>query len=187
MKNIAVILAGGNGSRTGFETPKQFFKVAGKTVLEHTLDVFQKHKCIDEIAVVSHVNFISKIEDSVNKYRLTKVKKILSGGSERYLSSWSAIQAYEDLEDCNLIFHDAVRPLVSERIIDDVIDALTNGYEAVDVAIPAVDTIIKIIQEKNEIDSIPNRSELMRGQNSSRFPASVDKGSVLFGFYGSRF
>ena len=55
-----------------------------------------------------------------NKWR--KVKKILKGGAERYYSSLSAITAYQN-EDANLIFHDAVRPLVSQRIIDDVVNA----------------------------------------------------------------
>ena len=52
MKNIAVILAGGVGSRFGYDKPKQFIKVAGKLIIEHTLDIFQKHKKIDEIFIV---------------------------------------------------------------------------------------------------------------------------------------
>ena len=54
MKNIAIILAGGTGQRLGDTIPKQFLKVAGKKVIEHTLDVFQNHPQIDEIAVVSN-------------------------------------------------------------------------------------------------------------------------------------
>ena len=53
-KNIAVILAGGIGSRLGLSTPKQFFKVAGKMVVEHTVDVFEHNPRIDEIAIVSN-------------------------------------------------------------------------------------------------------------------------------------
>ena len=52
MKNIAVILAGGSGSRFGLDIPKQFAKLAGKTIIEHTLDVFENNKLIDEIAIV---------------------------------------------------------------------------------------------------------------------------------------
>ena len=52
--NIAVILAGGTGSRLGDSTPKQFFKVAGKTIIEHTVDVFEKNNSIDEISIVIH-------------------------------------------------------------------------------------------------------------------------------------
>lgn len=175
MRNIAVILAGGIGTRVNLELPKQFFKVAGKTVLEHTLDIFQKHKKIDEIAVVSHPDFIGMIEDSVNRNNYTKVKKILFGGSERYLSTWSAINAYAYDDDCHLIFHDAVRPLVSERIIDEVIQALNSGFRAVDVAIPAVDTIIQVTSENSEIETIPDRSKLMRGQTPQAFTLKLIK------------
>ena len=59
--NIAVILAGGVGSRLGLDKPKQFMKMAGKTILEHTVDVFQKHDKIDEI--VSHVKKSSSISE----------------------------------------------------------------------------------------------------------------------------
>ena len=52
-RNIAVILAGGVGSRLGMSTPKQFFKVAGKMVVEHTVDVFERNQHIDEIAIVA--------------------------------------------------------------------------------------------------------------------------------------
>ena len=54
MKNVAIILAGGVGSRVGYSIPKQFLKVAGKTVIEHTVDVFDNNDLIDEVAVVIH-------------------------------------------------------------------------------------------------------------------------------------
>ena len=85
--NIAVILAGGVGSRLGLNKPKQFLKVAGKTVLEHTVSVFQKHPKIDEIAIVMHHSYLAEAEAMVIKNKWTKVKKVLNGGSERYESS----------------------------------------------------------------------------------------------------
>jgi len=182
MKNIGVILAGGVGSRLGLEIPKQFLKVAGKSVLEHTLDAFQKNTSIDEIAVVTLSTYVPIIEDSVNENGFNKVKKILSGGAERYMSSWAAILAYEDLGDCNLIFHDAVRPLVSDRVIDEVISRLHHGYRAVDVAVPATDTIIAVHTEKNEIRDIPNRAELMRGQTPQGFHLKLIKSAYLLAF-----
>ena len=110
-RNIAVILAGGVGERLGMSTPKQFFKVAGKMVVEHTVDVFERNPRIDEIAIVSNPMLISDFENVVLRNKWRKVKKILKGGKERYDSSLSAIRAYQD-EDVNLVFHDAVRPLV---------------------------------------------------------------------------
>lgn len=170
-RNIAIILAGGVGSRLGLSTPKQFFKVAGKMVVEHTIDVFECNPHIDEIAIVSNPFYISEFENIVIKNGWRKVKKILKGGAERYHSSLSAIQAYAD-QQVNLIFHDAVRPLVSQRIINDVVEALAT-YQAIDVALPSADTIIEV--EGDFIHQIPDRSRLRRGQTPQAFDIEIIK------------
>lgn len=169
IRNIAVVLAGGVGSRLGLSTPKQFFKVAGKMVIEHTVDTFNRNPHIDEIAIVSNPFYVADVENIVLRNGWQKVKKILKGGKERYDSSLSAIRAYED-EEVNLVFHDAVRPLVSQRIIDDVCEALLT-HEAIDVTVPAVDTIIEA--EGDHICAIPDRSRLQRGQTPQAFRRSV--------------
>lgn len=169
-RNIAIVLAGGVGSRLGLSTPKQFFKVAGKMVVEHTIDTFDRNPHIDEIAIVSNPYYISDMENLVLRNGWKKVKKILKGGKERYDSSLSAIRAYEGGEEVNLVFHDAVRPLVSQRIIDDVCEALKT-CEAIDVSVPAVDTIIEA--QDGRIASIPDRSRLQRGQTPQAFRLSV--------------
>lgn len=164
-KNIAVILAGGTGSRVGISTPKQFIKVAGKMIVEHTVDAFEKNDRIDEIAIVSNPFYISDIENIVLRNNWKKVKKILKGGKERYDSTCSALNAYQG-SDVNLILHDAVRPLVSQRIINDVVTALET-HHAVDVASPSADTIIEV--EGDFISQIPDRSRLKRGQTPQAF------------------
>lgn len=164
--NVAVILAGGVGNRLDKSHPKQFFKVAGKTVIEHTVNVFEKSRIIDEIAIVINPNYQVTIEDLVLSNRWKKVRKILKGGAERYHSSLAAVKAYAGAGNINLIFHDAVRPLISDRIIDDTVAALEK-YNAVDVAIPAVDTIIST--KGDFIDAIPERSKLRRGQTPQGF------------------
>ena len=63
--NIAVILAGGVGSRLGGSTPKQFFKVAGKMVIERTVAAFERNENIDEIAIVVHRSFVQTVEEMV--------------------------------------------------------------------------------------------------------------------------
>ncbi len=170
--NIAVILAGGSGSRLGYATPKQFFKIAGKTVIEHTLNVFERNAQIDEIAVVVNDPYQHTIEDMVLTNGWVKVRKILMGGKERYHSSLAAITAYADRPDDCLIFHDAVRPLVDDRIINDVIAAMRT-YHAVDVAIPATDTIIKVDTAQSFIESIPERRFLQRGQTPQAFTVAT--------------
>lgn len=166
--NIAVILAGGSGSRMGMgnDIPKQFMKVAGKKVIEHTIDVFEASPLIDEICIVSKSDFVADVENLVVANQYKKVKKVLHGGKERYHSSLAAINAYTDDND-NLLFHDAVRPLVSQRIIADCIEALKH-YNAVDVAVKTTDTIISV-DEKECIDFIPDRTKLRNGQTPQCF------------------
>ena len=169
-KNIAVILAGGKGARFGSKLPKQLTKIAGKTIIEHTIERFEDCEMIDEIAIVMNPDFIEIIQEIVNKNLYSKVKKILKGGAERSSSSTSAIDAYysESKEkNINLIFHDAVRPFVNNTIIENVINALKN-YNAIDVAIPATDTIIEVNNE-DIITKVPNRSLLRRGQTPQAF------------------
>ena len=102
--NIAVILAGGSGTRLGNDIPKQFLKVAGKKVLEHTIEVFENAKNIDEICIVSRIDCINDVESIVVNNGYLKVKKILAGGKERYDSSLAAIHAYPN-GNHNLLFH----------------------------------------------------------------------------------
>lgn len=171
MKNIAVILSGGKGQRLGDQIPKQFLKLAGKKVIEHTLDVFQNHPLIDEIVVVANPDYIQEMESIIIRNRYTKIKKILNGGFERYQSSMVAINSFEN--EVNLIFHDAVRPLVNDRIISDCIAAL-DKYSAVDVAIRTTDTIIQV-DDNSFISGIPDRSYLMNGQTPQAFKLSTIK------------
>lgn len=168
-KNIAVVLAGGVGKRLGLSTPKQFFKVAGKMVIEHTVDVFERNAHIDEVVIVCNPMLLADVENIVLRNGWKKVSRILKGGKERYDSSLAAIRAYAD-EDVNLIFHDAVRPLVSQRIVDDVVNALKT-YQAVNVAIPTADTIINV--DGDFINHIPDRSRLRRGQTPQAFDRQV--------------
>ena len=109
-------------------------------VVEHTIDAFESNPHIDEIAIVSNPFYIADLSSSYQEW-MEKVKKILKGGQERFHSSLSAIKAYEG-SDVNLIFHDAVRPLVSQRILNDVIKALET-YAAIDVAMPALTPLSK--------------------------------------------
>lgn len=168
-RNIAVVLAGGVGKRLGMSTPKQFYKVAGKMVVEHTIDAFEKHPAIDEIAIVANPMLIADFESIVLRNAWTKVRRILKGGQERYHSSLSAIEAYRN-EDVNLIFHDAVRPLLSQQLISNVVDAL-RSHPAVDVAIPSADTLIEV--EGEHICSIPDRARYRRGQTPQAFHIDV--------------
>lgn len=170
MRNIAIILAGGSGNRLGVGKPKQFVEVAGKTIIEYTIDAFERHPLIDEIAIVCKKEYISEMEAIVKTGSYRKVARILKGGKERYHSSLVAIEAYTDASSI-LLIHDGVRPLVSERIISSCIDALRSSEAAV-VAVPATDTIIELAED-GSIARIPRRQLLRNAQTPQCFRRDV--------------
>lgn len=172
MKNIAIILASGTGERTGLNIPKQFVKVAGKTIFEHTLDTFEKHPLIDEIIVVSNINYIEQAQNLVIKNNYKKIIKILAGGATRRESSYIGISSI-NYENAKVLIHDAVRPFMHPTIINKCIDAL-DEYNAVDVAIESADTLIKI-NKNNVIEEIPNRKYYRRGQTPQAFDLKTIK------------
>lgn len=174
MRNIAVVLAGGVGSRANLSTPKQFFKVAGKTVLEHSVDAFERNPNIDEIAIVINEMYVHEVESIILRNKWQKTRKLLRGGNERYESSLAAINAYDDEPESNLVFHDAVRPLISQRIINDIIEAM-KSVNAIDVAIPATDTIVQVDKNSEIIENIPVRKYLRCGQTPQAFKQKIIK------------
>lgn len=173
MRNIAVILAGGIGSRVGGETPKQLLPLAdGRSVLEHSIDAFETSPCIDEIAVVMHPDHISSLQKLCQSNRWQKLTKIIPGGTERWESSYNAIKAFTSSSslhgeaECGILLHDAARPFVSRRIIADVCQALET-HEAVTVAVPVTDTLYRT--EDNQVQEIPDRKAFMRAQTPQAF------------------
>lgn len=157
MKNIAIILAGGSGRRMGGALPKQFLEVNNRTILEYTIDNFERAECIDEIAIVTHPDYVDKMQQIISSNPWKKVARILLGGKERTDSTLSALRAYTN-EDDRLLIHDGVRPMVSQQIIQNVCSALSE-YDVVNLAIPAVDTIIEV---KDGVMVAAPRRDLLR-------------------------
>lgn len=172
--NVAVILAGGTGTRVGASMPKQFLDIDGRSVIERSIDAFDQAAGVDEVAIVVHPDWKSHMEGLVNRNSWQKVKRILEGGAERYMSSLNAIAAYIDCpDDTNLILHDAARPFVSQAVIARVIEAL-KWHEAVGVGIPSTDTVWEVRQDFDPqlskfIVRIPERSTMWRAQTPQAF------------------
>ena len=171
LKNYGIILASGTGNRYNSDIPKQFVKIAGKTVFEHTIDIFEKSEEINEIIIVVTPDYRHFAEDLILRNNYKKITKMLNGGETRKESSSIAINSIDDKE-ANVIIHDCARPFLSQKIIKDCIVAL-KCYNAVDVAIPSADTIIKV--KDNIIENIPERSFLKRGQTPQCFKLSTIK------------
>jgi 2-C-methyl-D-erythritol 4-phosphate cytidylyltransferase len=171
----AVILAGGVGARVGLGIPKQFLKVAGKSVIEHTLDVFETSNHISEIIIMMNPEWLKETKDLVDKAHFKKVTKILPGGSTRNETSQLALEHFSDTDV--VLFHDAVRPLIDHQIIANCV-TLLEKHQAIDVVIPSADTLV-IVDESGLIQDIPPRSNFRRGQTPQGFVAGVLKDAYL--------
>ena len=122
----AIVLAGGSGKRMGTKVHKQYLLMGGRPVLYYSLKAFEDSGLIDEVILVTgsgEEDYCRK--EIIDKYGLSKVKKIVSGGAERYDSVWNGLQ--ETKADGFVFIHDGARPFVDEEII-------RRGYECVSVA-----------------------------------------------------
>lgn len=174
--NVAVILAGGTGSRMGIvDKPKQFIDVYGKPIIVHTLEVFDNHPEIDAIAVVCLNEWMDDLRILLRKYEINKVKWLVEGGETRQLSVYNAVQtlAVECSDDDIIVVHDSVRPLVTHKIISSNI-AGAKQFGAVDTVVPTADTIVRSV-DGEKINEIPLRSELYLGQTPQSFRLSLLK------------
>ena len=172
MTNIAVLLAGGSGQRFGAALPKQLLPLAGKTVIEYSVGAFEKCAAIDEIAVVMNADYLPQMQEIIDRNGWQKVRKLLPGGADRHFSTLAAINAYDRMSDVNLIFHDAARPAVSQRIINETVTAL-KVHHAVAVAIPATDTVFEVTNDGDFITAIPARKRLRCAQTPQAFRIDV--------------
>ena len=121
--NIAIILAGGTGSRVGSMLPKQFIEVMGKPIIAYTLEKYQNNKNIDAIEIVSIESYIEYIKKMIQKYNFTKVKWITLGGSTYQQSAMNGIYNLQNKinGDDIVLIQFAVSPMITDEIIDDAI------------------------------------------------------------------
>lgn len=162
----AQIMAGGVGSRMGnTEMPKQFLNIVDKPILIHTIEKFILVPDFDKIIISIHPKWQQYAKNIIDKYIKDDRLVIIAGGSERNDTVIGAIdyidKHYGISSSDVLVMHDAVRPFVTRRIIDENI-RLSYTYHAVDTAFAATDTIVRV--NNNIIKEIPVREEMYQGQ-----------------------
>jgi 2-C-methyl-D-erythritol 4-phosphate cytidylyltransferase len=173
MGNIyGLILFSGSGERCKKDIPKQFIKIGKKTIIEHTIEVFEENKYIDEIILVCNPLFRNLMEEILSNNKYKKIIALLDGGKTRRESSYIGTDFIKD-EGSSVLIHDGVRPFLSQRIIEDCIKALET-YDAVAAGVPCVDTIIKV-NDEHFIEDIPQRKYLMRIQTPQGFKTGLIK------------
>ena len=121
--NYVILLAGGVGKRMQTELPKQFIEVDGKPIIVHTIERFQKHQEIKGIVVVCISAWIERLRSIIDRYELTKVQWIIEGGNTGHDSIRNGVYFLKDKLDPDdyVVVHDAVRPVLPLKAIDEVI------------------------------------------------------------------
>lgn len=172
MRTVAVVLAGGSGLRLGGSTPKQLQLLAGRTLLEHCVAAFDTAPGIDEVLVVMPADLTETAAGLLGD-RYPKLSQVIAGGADRPGSTRRAIDHLVRSSagaECNVLFHDAARPLVDQRIIADCVAAL-GDCEALGVVVPTTDTIAELTD--GVMTAIPPRESLGRCQTPQGFRLSV--------------
>lgn len=172
---FGVILAGGSGTRMGnVDRPKQFLTIGSKPIIIHTIEKFVINSRFEEVIVLCPKNWINYTEDLLGKYLPdAKNVKVIEGGkirNETILNAIDYIEKNYGLDDDTIVVtHDAVRPFVTHRILEENIDAVLAGY-ACDTVVPAVDTIVQS-EDGQFISNIPDRKCCYQGQTPQSFKA----------------
>lgn len=172
-KNIALIIAGGVGSRMGASVPKQFIKIDNKPVIIYTLECFQNHEEIDEIYVVCVDGWQETLKDYCVQYGISKLCGIIDGGENGMKSIYNGIVGIlgdkknnNSLDDIVLI-HDGIRPLVSDDIISNNITICKTFGNSI-TAINCAEAML-LTENQKESNSQINRDRLMRTQTPQTF------------------
>ena len=176
------ILAGGSGTRMGnTEMPKQYLMLGDRPIIIHTIEQFLINQSFSKIIVCCPKEWVSYTEDLLEKFNIdTNRVDIVVGGSTRNETIMNGCKLIEEkygLTDKDIIVtHDAVRPFVNQRILDDNIK-LSKKYAAIDTVVSATDTIV-YSKDGKIISDIPNRKECFQGQTPQTF--NIKKLIALF-------
>ncbi len=169
MRTVAVVLAAGSGQRFGAAVPKQLLPLAGRTLLEHSVAAFEQAPGVDAILVVVAPGQRGQVRTLLEGGGYRKLAGVIEGGLARPDSTRRAIAELGPGE-CDVLFHDAARPLVDQETIAACVGALRT-HRAVGVAVPTSDTIVVV--HDGIMTSMPHRDTLRRCQTPQGFRLSV--------------
>lgn len=170
----AIVLAAGQGKRMGTKVHKQYLELAGRPILYYSLKAFEESAVIDEILLITGAGEEDYCRrEIVDKYKITKVSRILQGGAERYHSVWNGVQELK--EDGYVFIHDGARPFVDEEIISRAFQEV-QVHKACVVGMPVKDTI-KVADKNEFVEKTPNRSSLWMVQTPQVFENHIVRGA----------
>lgn len=168
MDVYAVIVAGGTGSRFGGNLPKQFATLGGEPVLMHTLKVFRKSLPVERIVTVLGEGMDAYWQKECERFGF-ETGPLVTGGSSRWQSVRNGFESLNLLPDDIVLIHDAARPFVNRRIIDDVVAAVQKGADGAIPVVPVTDSIRRL--NADGTSSALDRSSLRAVQTPQAFSA----------------
>ena len=173
--NVALIFAGGCGTRMGATVPKQFLEINGKSVLEHTLSLFQAHPQVDGIWLVVASDQLERARELAAGCGISKLMGLAVGGDSAQASIYNGLVALSAVcgPDTIVLIHDGVRPYVDRRVIAANIESVKEHGNAVTFT-PCYETIV-ISRDGRTIDALPYRRESYTVQA----PQSFRLGDIL--------
>ena len=170
-KCTAIVLAAGQGKRMGTSIQKQYLELDGKPILYYSLYAFEKSNLIDEIILVVGENQNEYCrKEIVSKYQFTKVKHVIQGGAERYISVWNGLRK---VGEGYVFIHDGARPFIDEEILTRAYESVQE-YKACVVGMPTKDTI-KIADKDGFVLDTPDRRDLWIVQTPQVFETALVK------------
>lgn len=175
MKNIAIIFAGGTGSRMHtVSRPKQFLELQGKPVIIYTLELFDIHPEIDGIIVVCVKQWIPFLEKQLRKFEINKVTEIVPGGLTGQDSIYNGLCAANKLfpSDSCILIHDGVRPLITQQTISNNIQKVKECGNCI-TCIPATETFV-VTKQDGSLEIPPRKNSLI-----ARAPQSFILSDIL--------
>jgi 2-C-methyl-D-erythritol 4-phosphate cytidylyltransferase len=164
---VALVPAAGRGLRMGGSVPKQFLSLGGEPLIVQSLRALQAAPVVDQIVLAVPLADVEYCKDEiVSRHRFTKVTKVVAGGAERQDSVRNALaQVHSDTEI--VLIHDAVRPFVTQRMIDEVVAAARREGAAI-IALPMRDTV-KQVRTDGMIERTVDRTPLWLAQTPQAF------------------
>ena len=163
----AIILAGGAGDRFGGDTPKQFIRLAGESILVRSLRAMAAAG-VDSIVVVAHPEWLVETEAALAEASLPMPAWAAAGGATRNESTRNGLNSLEVDDDDVIVVHDAVRPLVPLEVIRRAIEPVAQGLaDSTDTVISSADTLVVV--EDDMVVEIPDRGRYRRGQTPQVF------------------
>lgn len=164
--NIALVLAGGTGTRLGADIPKQYIEVGGKMIIDYCLETMEHSGDIAEVWIVADEMWREHIK------KINKFKGYACPGRNRQLSIYNGLKAIEESLTCeekevNVLIHDAARPFLTEKLISECVKAV-EGHDGVLPVLSMKDTVY-YSEDGKVISSLINRDKVYAGQAPELF------------------